>query len=856
MLETAERQEPLAGRYSIRRELGRGGMAVVMLAADSKHDREVAIKLLLPEVSAAIGTDRFTREIKVVARLQHPHILPLYDSGDIDGRLFFVMPYVDGESLRQRLLRLGRLPLEQTVRIARHIADALDYAHARGIVHRDLKPENVLLAGDQALLTDFGIAHVASLDAGAETLTGVGTTLGTPQYMSPEQGAGDRALDARSDIYSLGCVCYELLSGQPPFIRPNAWRLISAHLTETPEPLSQKVSDLAPGVSEAVACALSKDPAERFASAGAFVAALEHAVAEARAPTITDERLRRAQAVAASRKAVLVLDFTNISGSADADWLSGGIAETVSVDLKRIAEIKVVGSDSPTRQRVDALRKSGGVLDAALAMENGRTVGARWVVWGGFQKAGERIRLTPHFADAETGAVTDAEKIDGKMDDIFLLQDRIVTSLTGLLRIRVSADERAQIERPETTNLSAYEYYAKGSRAFQLFGSQSTKEADEYFRKAIAIDPNYALAHVGLGSLLMPRYIASGRREDLDEGVASLVRAMELDPSYGEPYVFLAYMYLRQHRYEDALVAARQAIERDPTGYFGYYMLGLGYATYALSTGKLDELPNAIRPLLRSRAVYPNFHPAHMALGEVYTVRGLHGHAVRMLDEAVAIERANTGFIFLGSLVQRATVHLHAGEHEAAWPLVDLALLRYPESDHVYANTMNAAANFVAGRLHERLGASDNASASYAAGVALAESRDYRLGIGAQWVKCRCGAARILARSGALLEANDMVDSTREVMRSRRRFVWGWILNASDCSVYYEIAAALATLGRDDEAVEELRSAIRLGWANRQQFVHDPAFADLKERGELQRVLIEASELVTLAAPMGSGGMP
>jgi serine/threonine-protein kinase len=272
MLETAERREPLAGRYSIRRKLGRGGMAVVLLAEDSKHDREVAIKLLLPDASAAIGADRFAREIKLVARLQHPHILPLYDSGDIDGRLFFVMPYVEGESLRQRLIRSGTIPLEQTVRIARQIADALDYAHARGVVHRDLKPENVLLAGDQALLTDFGIARVSSLDADAETLTAVGTTLGTPQYMSPEQGVGDRTLDARSDVYSLGCVCYELLSGQPPFTSPNAWRLISAHITETPKPLVGRVSGVVAGVSEAVSRALSKDPDERFPSAGAFVA--------------------------------------------------------------------------------------------------------------------------------------------------------------------------------------------------------------------------------------------------------------------------------------------------------------------------------------------------------------------------------------------------------------------------------------------------------------------------------------------------------------------------------------------------------------------------------------------------------
>ena len=831
-------------------------MAVVMLADDVRHDREVAVKLLLPDVSAAIGADRFTREIKTVARLQHPHILPLYDSGDADGQLFFVMPYVDGESLRQRLDRLGALPLDQAVRIARQVADALDYAHARGIIHRDLKPENVLLTGDHALLADFGIARAIARDDQAESLTGIGTTVGTPRYMSPEQATAERSLDARSDVYSLGCVCYELLSGHPPFTAATTWALIGSHLTEVPVPLSQLVSDLPAGVSDAVSRALGKDPNERFSSAGLFVAALEQAVVDARPPTRTDERLRAAQAAAAMRKTVLVLDFTNISGSTDADWLSSGIAETVSVDLKRIAEIRVVGSDAPTRQRIDALRKAGGALDGDRAIEVGRSVGARWIVWGGFQKAGDRLRLTPHFVDAETGTVTAAEKIDGKMEDIFALQDLIVTSLTGLLRIQLSASERAQIERPETTDLSAYEYYAKGSRAFQLFGTKSANEADAYFRKAIAIDPSYALAHLGLGSLLMPKYIASGQRQDLDEGVASLTRAMELDPSNGEPYVFLAYMYLRQDRYDEACRAARSAIERNPNGYFGYYLLGVSQSAWALAGGAIDELPGAIRPLLRSRALHANFHPAQMALGEIYTVRGLHGHAIRMIDEAVAIERAGTGFIFLGSFVQRATIYLHAGEHGSAWPLIDLALARYPEIDHVYAITMTAAAHFIAGCLHESTGAADAARAAFSAGVELAESRGHRLGVGAQWVKCQSGLARLLARSGARSDAERVLESARDVFRAQSRFVWGWILNGSDGAVHYEIASALATLGREADAVDELRTAVERGWANGHQLAHDPAFDELKERADVRRILIGATERVTLVPPVGSGGMP
>ncbi|HET9425260.1 MAG TPA: protein kinase [Gemmatimonadaceae bacterium] len=848
----------LAGRYTVRRELGRGGMAVVVLADDLKHEREVAIKLLLPDVSAAVGAERFTREIKVVARLQHPHILPLYDSGYDEDRLFFVMPFVEGESLRQRLTGTGALSLIQTTRIARQIADALDYAHNRGIVHRDLKPENVLMNGEQALLADFGIARVLGTgdQKATEALTVAGLTVGTPHYMSPEQAAGDGTLDGRSDVYSLGCVCYELLSGHPPFHDTSTWRLMNAHLVEKPAPLSDVVHAIPAGVSSAIARALAKDPAERFDTAGDFVTALEQAMVEARAPTLADVNLNAAEAAAARRRTVLVLDFTNISGAADADWLSSGIAETLSVDLKRITALRVVGSDAPTRQRLEALRRTGGTLDAARAIEIARSVGATWVVWGGYQKAGERVRLTPHFADVVSGEVTTPEKIDGKLEDIFALQDRIVTSLTDLLRIQLSADERAMIEQPETTHLSAYEYYAKGLRAFNLFGMKSSSEADACFRKAIAIDPNYALAHVGLGSLLMPKYIASGRREDLDEGVASLTRAMELDPSNGEPYVFLAYMYLRQYRYEEAIAAARESILREPSGYFGYYLLGISYASWAFSTGELAQLPNSIRPLLRSRATNPAFHPAHMGLGEIYTMRGLHGHAIQVLDEAVKIEKANTGFIFLGALVQRALVHFHSGEDDAAWPLIRLALERYPGSDHVYADTMNAAAHFAAGCLHERAGELVEARRAFEAGIALAEERDHRLGIGAHWVKCRCGIARILARSGDLAGAGRMLAEAQAMHRTRSRFVWGWILIASDCAAHYEIASTLALLGRTEDALAELEDAVRLGWANRQQLAHDPSFHGMGDHERLRRLLMDATTRVTLAPPVGTGGLP
>ncbi|MDQ3674571.1 MAG: serine/threonine protein kinase, partial [Gemmatimonadota bacterium] len=289
--EGAAGKSVLADRYQLIRELGQGGMATVYLAEDQKHGRQVAVKVLRPELSAAIGADRFSREIKLVARLQHPHILPLFDSGKAETGLFFVMPYIEGESLRQRLARDGSLSLADTAGLVRELADALDYAHTRDVVHRDIKPENILISAGQALLADFGIARTAARD-GAETLTSADQTLGTPAYMSPEQASGARDIDRRSDLYSLGCVCYEMLAGAPPFRGPNAMAVVSQHIVKTPPRVSSTREILSQDVVDAVSRILSKNPEDRPASAGDFATALEDAAARARRPSAGDERLR------------------------------------------------------------------------------------------------------------------------------------------------------------------------------------------------------------------------------------------------------------------------------------------------------------------------------------------------------------------------------------------------------------------------------------------------------------------------------------------------------------------------------------------------------------------------------------
>src|SRR6185312_9090303 len=246
----------LAGRYTIERELGRGGMATVYLANDLRHRRQVAIKVLRPDLAAALGPQRFLREIEIAARLQHPHILPLHDSGDDDGFLYYVMPYVEGESLRQRLVREKQLPLDDALQITSAVASALGYAHSHDVMHRDIKPENILLSGGEAVVADFGIARAITA-AGGDKLTTTGVAVGTPTYMSPEQAAGEARLDGRSDVYSLGCVLYEMLAGEPPFTGPTAQAIIARTLKETPRPIHSMRAGVPAALDQVIAKAMA-----------------------------------------------------------------------------------------------------------------------------------------------------------------------------------------------------------------------------------------------------------------------------------------------------------------------------------------------------------------------------------------------------------------------------------------------------------------------------------------------------------------------------------------------------------------------------------------------------------------------
>ena len=350
----------LSGSYRIEREVGVGGMATVYLAQDLKHDRQVALKILRPELTAAMGTDRFPREIHIIAQMQHPHILPLYDSGASEGFLYYVMPFVDGESLRSKLARTGPLPVNEAVRLLKEIADALSYAHARGIVHRDIKPDNVMLSGRHAAVTDFGVAKAVSA-AGGDKLTTVGIAVGTPQYMAPEQAMAEVNIDHRVDLYALGVMGYEMLTGHPVFEATTAQAILSAHVLEQPKDIREWRPNVPAVLAEALLRCLAKNPADRWQSADELLAQLEQ-VATTPSGGMTPTTTRPYQAVKAgtpvpqrSRKgliAAVVAAVVILGGGAAALLLKGG----GSHGIQRIAVMPIEDISGKDALFVDAMQ--------------------------------------------------------------------------------------------------------------------------------------------------------------------------------------------------------------------------------------------------------------------------------------------------------------------------------------------------------------------------------------------------------------------------------------------------------------------------------------------------------------------
>ncbi len=503
-------QAALAPRYELIRELGRGGMATVFLADEPKHVRTVAIKVLMPEIAAAVGGERFLREIHTVARLTHPHILPLYDSGEAEGLLYYVMPYVEGESLRARLDREKRLPVDVSIRIAREVGSALDYAHRHGVIHRDIKPENILLSGGHAVVTDFGIARALD-SAGEKNLTHTGFIVGTPYYMSPEQASGRGTVDGRSDIYSLACTLYEMLSGERPFDGPTAQAILVSHLADTPRPLHEICPGVPDSVDMAVERALSKAPSERYTSTGEFMAALSTGSDEATLVLSGSGRRRRIRRFTGRYRTIaLVAAIFLVAATAlvvhrlrtpalDSNLVAVAPFEVVEPQLviwrEGLADILSANLDGagPLHAVSPALvmKIGGNRVDRTTATRLGTRTGARLVVFGRIVSAGTGlVRLSASVFDAARGSTIAEVESRGSLSDM----NRVADSLTvGLIRelSRVRAIGGFRLASLGGRSLPAVKAFLVGEQFYRRAQWDSAAAA---FDRAIALDSGFALA--------------------------------------------------------------------------------------------------------------------------------------------------------------------------------------------------------------------------------------------------------------------------------------------------------------------------------------------------------------------------
>ncbi len=650
-------QAALAGRYLIERELGRGGMATVYLARDLKHRRSVALKVMNPAVAAVLGADRFLREIHLAARLQHPHIVTVFDSGDADGTLWYTMPYVEGESLRARLEREHQLPLGDALRVAAEAARALEFAHQHGVLHRDVKPENLLLTTDgSTLVADFGIARPQG-ETSAMTETGV--VLGTPAYMSPEQAAGD-AVDVRSDIYSLGCVLYEMLAGEMPYSGANAQALLAKRLSEPAPPL-KTTRDVPPAVEQTVAKALARLPADRHATAGEFAKALQSlegsgsgAAAPRRpraawwigvaaglllavAAALTLARRLLPGGGAAQPASAAVLPFADLSETKDQEYFSDGLTDELITALSKVPGIRVVA-------RTSSFQFKGRDVDVR---DVGRRLNVGAVLEGSVRRSGNRVRISAQLVNAADGYQLWADAYDRELKDVFAVQEDIARAIISALRVRLGTTGSEALRARPTGDLAAYDLYLKGRFAWNQRTAVGMREAVRYLEQAVARDSGFALAWAALADayVLVIPYGDASREATWPKARAAAGRALALDSTLGEAHTALAYgTMIYDWDWPAAEASFRRAIAVDSTYPTGHQW----YADFLWGRGRLEE---ALQQMQLAQRLDPLSLVIGSELGATYYLLRRFDTAEQRLRETLALDANYPHTLYLIGLV-------------------------------------------------------------------------------------------------------------------------------------------------------------------------------------------------------------
>jgi eukaryotic-like serine/threonine-protein kinase len=614
----------LETRYEICEELGRGGMAVVYRAVDLRHKRDVAVKVMLQELTQTVGAERFLREIETAARLQHPHIVPVFDSGKSDDRLFFVMPLIEGESLRSRLQREKRLPVDEALRLVREVADALDYAHGVGVVHRDVKPENILLSRGHALLADFGIAR-AQTQSGTQALTRAGVSLGTPRYMSPEAAVGDEDIGPRSDVYALAAVLFELLTGEPPFDGRTNQQIVARQLTTDARRVRTLCPDVPPQCDEAIARALERVPEQRTQSARAFADALGLAAGQPATASVGD-------------RSIVVLPFDNLSPDPNDAYLADGLTEEIIADLSRISALRVIARNSSVaaHQRTKDVKEIARMLDV------------RYVLEGSVRRAGDQLRITAQLIDGTSNAHLWAEKFRGTMGDVFAMQEDISRSIVEELRTRLTPEEAS---RPApTTDAETYELYL---RAKHMLGQSLTRipEATPLLEEVMRRDPRFAPAYSALGAPLvlfaMFNYVEAKAAWAQIQALAD--RALAANPRSGPAHELLAAVAIyRDRNWSGARRLYARAAELEPGAGFDRFL----YAFFQAFSG---DVAGALESSREGRRLDPFSILGLLTESIMLAYQGRFDQALPLAERAVELDphfpegHHITGYILIGS---------------------------------------------------------------------------------------------------------------------------------------------------------------------------------------------------------------
>jgi len=620
----------LEGRYTLDRELGQGGMAIVYLAQDLRHDRQVALKVLRPEVSAEIGAERFLREIKMAAGLNHPHILPVYDSGLTDGLLYYTMPRVEGSSLRERLDRERQLPVEEALSITREVASALDYAHRHNVVHRDVKPENILLHEGSALVADFGIGKAMSAEG---SLTQTGMTVGTPAYMSPEQASGETTIDGRSDLYSLGCVLYEMLAGEPPFTGPNAQAVLTKRFV-SPVPSVRATRDVPDAVDTAVMRALARTPVDRYPSAAEFAEALRDIVLDGGAARTPPGQQRGTS----TKRSIAVLPLTNRSADPENEYFSDGMTEEIINVLGKVPGIQVASCTS-------SFAFKGKEIDVRQV---GQRLGVGTVLEGGVRKVGNRIRITTQLTDVRSGYTLWTETYDRQLEDVFAVQDEISRAIVDALKLKLVGKEQ-QLVVPTTTNLEAYTLYLRGRFLCNKYTDPDLRRAIETFELALLKDPDYARAHAGIAdswSRLADDWVEPNIA--YPKAKAAALRALELDPTLPEALTSLGRVHCwYEWEFTTAERDLRRSVQINPSSAETHFVLG----TTLPALGQLQEAIQAMRQALvfdPLSPIYGRYLGRFLIYGGDCEAAIQQGHATLELHPGYSQAHVNIGSAYLG----------------------------------------------------------------------------------------------------------------------------------------------------------------------------------------------------------------